>query len=161
MGCVNSVNRALTNSTMLNTPTFILPKKKMKCKVLKVYDGDTIWVSILLYNSLTKFSCRMVGYDSPEMKPPLAQANRDSEKAAAVCARDFLSGLILNKIVEIQFGEFDKYGRPLCSIYIPDPDSTRIICKNKLCVNTLMVRNGHGYEYLGGSKKKFRSPSKI
>ncbi len=155
MGCCCSVNKELLNSTYQNTPTFLLPKKKMKAKVLKVYDGDTIWVSLILYKKLFKFNCRMIGYDSPEMKPLLSNPNRNQEIIAAKSAKDYLANLILNKIVDIQFGDFDKYGRALCSIYIPDPDSKKIICRNNICVNTLMIRKGHGYPYLGGRKKSF------
>jgi len=160
MGCIHSTNRKLEHSTLQNTPTFILPTAKMKCKVLKVYDGDTIWVSIILHNNIVKFNCRMIGYDSPEMKPPLSNKNRHLEKNAAIAARDYLSNLILHKIVDIQFGNFDKYGRALCSIYINDPDSYRIVCKNKVCVNTIMIREGHGYPYLGGHKKSFKKSFK-
>jgi len=145
----------LRNTTMENTPIFNLSKKRMKCKVLKVYDGDTIWVSIVYKGDVVRINCRMLGYDSPELKPPLKNPNRNNIIAKAKAARDFLSNLILHKIVEVQFSGFDKYGRALSTIFITDPDSSHIICKNKLEINTLMVRKGHGYSYMGGKKKDF------
>ena len=60
MGCgfskCSCEEKKLRNSTMDNTPTFNLPTKIMKCKVLKVYDGDTIWVSIFLNKQLVFFA---------------------------------------------------------------------------------------------------------
>ena len=140
-------------TSMENTPTFDLPRKSMKCKVIKVYDGDTIWVSIILHGKTVKFNCRMLGYDSPEMKPLLKIENREAIITKAKQAKDFLSNLILNKIVDVKFSGFDKYGRALSTIYIKDPDSTRILCANKMDVNTLMIRKGHGYSYMGGKKR--------
>ena len=97
----------------------------------------------------------MFGYDSPELHPLKSTPNREKEVAAAVRAKEFLESLILNKIVTAEFYKYDKYGRPLCNIFIPDPDSSKIVCKNLLCVNTLMIRKGYGQEYMGGKKKGF------
>lgn len=143
----------LRMTSMENTPTFDLPRKSMKCKVIKVYDGDTIWVAVILHGKTIKFNCRMLGYDSPEMKPLLKVENREAIITKAKQAKEFLSDLILNKIVDVKFSGFDKYGRALTNIYINDPDSTRIFCANKMDVNTLMIRKGHGYSYMGGKKR--------
>ena len=95
----------------------------------------------------------MLGYDSPEMKPKLNIKNRDQIIRKAIVARDYLKSLIENKIVDIQISGFDKYGRVLSTIYIVDPDISKIICRNKLNVNNLMIRNGYGYSYMGGTKQ--------
>ena len=157
MGCgfskCSCEEKKLRNSTMDNTPTFNLPTKIMKCKVVKVYDGDTIWVSFFLNKQLIKFKCRMLGYDSPELKPLLKIKNRNDIIAKANAAKNYLESLVYNKIVDIKFSGFDKYGRALSTLYIKDPDSNKIICPNKLEVNTLMVRKGHGYSYMGGAKR--------
>ena len=157
MGCrlskCSCEENKLRNSTMENTPTFNLPTKKIKCKVIKVYDGDTIWVSILLNSKLVKFKCRMLGYDSPELKPLLKIKYRDSIIQKAQAAKNYLENLVLHKIVDIKFSGFDKYGRALSTLYIKDPDSHKIHCPNKIEVNTLMVRRGHGYSYMGGTKR--------
>lgn len=159
MGCGYSKcsceEKKLRMTTMDNTPTFELPRKTMKCKVIKVYDGDTIWVSIILHGRVFKFNCRMLGYDSPEMKPSLKLKNRENIIIKAKAAKDYLSSLILNNIVDVKFSGFDKYGRALTTIFITDPDSRHIICANKMEVNTAMIRKGHGYSYMGGKKKEF------
>tara|TARA_B100001093_G_scaffold479963_1_gene509422 strand:+ start:892 stop:1185 length:294 start_codon:yes stop_codon:yes gene_type:complete len=95
----------------------------------------------------------MLGYDSPEIKPRLNIKNRVDIINKAVAARDYLKSLIENKIVDIQLSGFDKYGRVLSTVYIIDPDSNKIMCKNKLNINELMVRTGYGYSYMGGTKK--------
>tara|TARA_B100000902_G_C27114951_1_gene815582 strand:- start:682 stop:975 length:294 start_codon:yes stop_codon:yes gene_type:complete len=97
----------------------------------------------------------MLGYDSPELKPRKDIPNRDIIIKKAVSARDFLKGYIDQKVVDIQLSGFDKYGRSLSTIYVEDPAKNSIICKNKLNINDLMVRNGHGYNYMGGTKKSF------
>ena len=121
-----------------------LKGKRMKCKPVHVYDGDTIHVIIMMNDKPCKWRVRMLGYDSPEMKPPLAQENREDEIRAAKEARDTLSDWILNKIVDIDFGDFDKYGRPLGTLYI-----------NGINVNEWMVDNRYGVPYHGGTKNKY------
>ena len=44
---------------------------KYNAKVVDVYDGDTITVSIINNCTIQKHKLRMLGYDSPEMKPRL------------------------------------------------------------------------------------------
>ena len=141
----------LDNINYENTVPFIPPVKYGK--VIKVYDGDTIWVSIFLNKQLVKFKCRMLGYDSPELKPLLKIKNRHEIIAKAIAAKNYLESLVYDKIVDIKFSGFDKYGRALSTLYIKDPDSNKILCPNKLEVNTLMVRKGHGYSYMGGAKR--------
>ena len=157
MGCNSSkvckTESQLSKCTDENTDLFEFPRKKMRCKVVRVYDGDTIWVVINFKETFTKLKCRMLGYDSPEMKPKLNTNNRDQIIRKAIVARDYLKSLIENKIVDIQISGFDKYGRVLSTIYIVDPDSSKIICRNKLNVNNLMIRNGYGYSYMGGTKQ--------
>ena len=87
-------------------PLFSLNNHKYKAKVVNVYDGDTIKVVILFHNKLTRFSLRMTGYDSPELR-----TKNQNEKAAAIKARDALSSKINNKIIDLHCGKFDKYGR--------------------------------------------------
>ena len=150
MGCLKS---KLNNTTFDNTNTFTLSKKKCNVKVLRVYDGDTLWVALKLHNQFYKFKVRMLGYDSPELHPRLNKQNRIVEITKALAAKTYIENLVLNKIVSAEFYDFDKYGRPLCNLYIDDPDKCRIPCPNKVCVNTLMIRNNHGYPYMGGTKK--------
>lgn len=131
----------LNRSKNKNVPFWSLKGKKLKCKPVHIYDGDTIHVVIILKNKPTKWKVRMLGYDSPEMKPLKTKENREKEIELAKQSRDTLSDWILNKIVDIEFGEFDKYGRPLGTIYI----------KN-INMNQWMIDNGYGIPYDGKQK---------
>lgn len=126
-----------------NVSFFSLKGMKMKGRVCHIYDGDTIHVIVVLNGKPVKFRVRMQGYDSPEMKPPLNQENRELEKEAALRAKKALSDFIFDQIVDIEFGEFDKYGRPLAIIFHQNQN-----------VNQYMIQKGYGYEYNGGTKVK-------
>jgi endonuclease YncB( thermonuclease family) len=117
------------------------------CKVVDVYDGDT--VTIILYNKFgyEKHKLRMYGYDSPELRPSRDLPNRLEEIIKAKKAKMFLSDLVLNKIVKFESMGYDKYGRLLGKLYIIN------YCAEE-DINQLMIDSGHGYKYYGGTKKK-------
>ena len=121
-------------------------KGNFRAKVVDVYDGDTITIVIFNKFGFEKHKLRMYGYDSPEMKPKLHIENRDNIIYKAKQAKEFLSNLILNEIVEFESMGFDKYGRLLGKIFI-----------NNYCsrqdVNQLMLDSEFGYAYFGGTKK--------
>ena len=62
---------------------------------------------------------------------------------------DYLSKLVMNEaqLVYIKCGEFDKYGRLLGTLFLNEKDTKS--------VNQIMIDNGHGYKYDGGTKKNF------
>lgn len=124
---------------------FSLENKKFETKIVKVYDGDTCFAVFLLNNQPVKFKIRMEGYDSPEMKPLLSQKNREEEIEKAKKAKSELERLVLNKIVSLECGKWDKYGRLLGKIFVKE--------NNKIIhVNDYMIKNGFGYPYDGGTK---------
>lgn len=133
------------------TPMFSLENKIKLCKVVNVYDGDTCKVVFKLNNELCRWNVRMTGYDTPEMRPPRSQPNRDEEIRAAKLAKQFLISKIMNinQLVYIQCGKFDKYGRLLGEIFLSE-NSTKSI-------NQLMIEEGHGYAYDGGKKQQFKN----
>ena len=132
-----------------DTPLFSLEGSFVKCKVVNVYDGDTCKVVFPLNGEIYRWNVRLTGYDTPEMRPPRSQENRDEEIKAAYLARDFLKSKVMNEeqLVYIKCGEFDKYGRLLGTLFLEEND--------EVSVNDLMIENGHGYAYDGGTKKKF------
>lgn len=131
-----------------------------------VYDGDTITLLIPIqthiYNIidtnlninpnsdnnkqnnifLNKIRVRLLGIDTPEIKPKKDIENREEQIAKAKEARDFLSNLILNKVIRTKFINNDKYGRPLVNLY-----------DNEICINELMIENGYAKRYAGGTKE--------
>lgn len=126
----------LEDCTIKNVRRFNLKNKIFKAKVVKVYDGDTITVVFKFYDDFYKFSVRMDGYDSPEIK-----TSDPEEKKWAVESKTILSDLILDKIVTLNCKEFDKYGRILGNVFFKD--------KN---VNDYMLAHGYCRPYGGGTK---------
>ena len=133
----------------VRTKDFTLAGRHYTAKVVDIYDGDTIRVKFRLDGQLHQMVSRMDGYDSPEMKPSKASPHRDEEKKAAVAARDALRQLIGDKIVAIQCGGFDKYGRLLTTVFVRGGGG------EMTNVNEWMVRNKYGVPYGGGTKIGF------
>ena len=110
-------------------------------KVIKVYDGDTFTMISKLPHTegpIYRFSVRMNGIDSPEIKGKTA-----NEKELAKKSRDALSNLILGKIVVLKNVSTEKYGRILADVYLGD-----------LCVNEWMISNNYAVKYDGGTKER-------
>jgi micrococcal nuclease len=123
---------------------FSLEGELKLCKVVDIYDGDTCKVVFDLNNCLYKWNIRMTGYDSPEIRMSKDDPEREEKKLKGLEARDYLRNLILNKIVYIKCGNFDKYGRLLGTIFINKKDI--------VSVNELMINHNFGYIYNGGTK---------
>jgi endonuclease YncB( thermonuclease family) len=124
---------------------FTMNGKEKWCKVINVYDGDT--VDIIFYNTdeLMHYKLRLYGIDTPELKPLKSISNRDEIIAKAQSAKKYLETLIQNKIVYVRFCNEEKYGRLMGSIYLSKKSS-------EISVNQMLVDAGHAKEYFGGKK---------
>lgn len=109
------------------------------CKVIKVYDGDTITIATKIHemSPVYRFSVRLNGIDTPEIK-----THSTTEKKLAIKAKEFLSGMILDKIVELKNISIEKYGRLMADVYFEG-------CS----MNSLMIESGYAIEYNGGKKE--------
>lgn len=126
---------------------FSLAKRKLFAKVVDVYDGDTCKVNLFLHDCLLKkFTIRMIGYDSPELR-----TKNPIEKKYGHRSKDVIVKLIADKIVKLECLDFDKYGRILGQIYIHDNN------QNEINVNNFMIHNHLGYSYMGDTKTNFDS----
>ena len=135
MGC-NYSKQSIIDTTYETLPTFSFNRFKKKVKVIKVYDGDTIWVAMKHFNMVFKIKVRLVGIDTPEIR------TKDiNEKEKGLAARDFLKSIIDNKIITLDCGNFDKYGRLLGTVYY-----------NNMNINKVMIVNKHAVEYDGKTK---------
>lgn len=108
-------------------------------KVLKVYDGDTITVAFPLGDIMYKWNCRLTGVDTPELR-----TRNLEEKKFGYEVRDELRKKIFGQVVQIECGEFDKYGRLLAKVHIENE-----------CINDWLIDNGYAFAYDGGKKKKW------
>lgn len=126
-------------NSVIDPPKFDLDGHESLCKVLSVYDGDTMTVAFVYKDTVYKTSIRMLGYNSPEIK-----TTDPIEKAAAITAKQALINMINNDFVTVKFGKNEKYGRPLASVY-----------KGDMCLNDEMLRLGHGKSYDGRGPKEW------
>lgn len=145
----------MESQTYYTTPKFTFNNRKYSAKILDIYDADTITVCIFLEGfNYVRINVRLYGIDTPEL--------RGDEKAEGIKARNYLIKLLtditidndtytrndirelINKdtcMVDVLFGDFDKYGRPLGTIY-----------KDGIDINQLLIKDGYAKEYFGGTK---------
>lgn len=128
-------------SSVSDAPDFskCVDGKVLEAKVISVYDGDSIKVIFPLNGVLYRWSCRLNGVDTPEIR-----TRNLKEKEMGYKVRDFLREKILNKVVTLNCGELDKYGRLLVDINYESEN-----------INEWLIKNGYAYEYNGGRKKSW------
>ena len=145
---------SITSDELIDDIFNINPKTLSNCifrnteiyaRVYKVYDGDTISVIFKFNKEFIKYSCRIVGIDTPELR-----TKNTEEKKLGIIARDYLRELVLEKIIKIKVLDFDKYGRLLINLYTPDDDkdiSNMMVAKKLngafnafICVCVYMLR---------------------
>ncbi len=110
-----------------------------EAKVVSVYDGDSCRVVFPVLRKLYKFNCRIKGVDTPELR-----TKNKKEKEYGLLVRDKLKEKILNKVVWIECGDFDKYGRLLIDIKSPLLEGEKI--------SEWLINNKYAMKYNGGTK---------
>ena len=124
---------------------FSLKGNRYPCRIVSVYDGDTCTALFKMDKKFVKFKVRMLGYDSPEMKPRLNIPDRDKIKENAIAAKEALILKTKNEKIILECGDWDKYGRLLGTLY-----------DRNLNINEWMIESGYGYRYNGGKKRTIR-----
>ena len=152
-GVLRGVENRDINIEWKDTKPFIIPLNGGH--VIKVYDGDTITVAnklpIYHCNDMFRFSVRLNGIDTPEIK-----GKNEDEKEAAKVAKNALSEKILGKYVMLKNVATEKYGRLLADVYLGD-----------LNLNNWMLENRFAVSYDGGTKiapkswKKYRETGEL
>ncbi len=151
----------LKSLTYENTPEFSFNGKTIHAKILDVYDGDTITITLKVDGEYFRINCRMNGLDTPELR-----SHDEDEKKAAILARNHLIFLLtkmkigsevkrddikrlcgeVNTIVKVRCMEFDKYGRLLVEIWL-----------DSINVNEKMIEDGFAGKYDGGTKGDWKT----
>lgn len=152
-------NKQDTHITHINksVPYFTLEGQRITAYVVYVYDGDTIHIVFPTYNlkgkkELRKWKCRLEGIDTPELssKDPI-------EKEFAYYVKQQLHTRICNRMVYVNCGKFDKYGRLLITIEttkLPEPNGWQVDNRMKCqTVNEWLVRKKYAVEYFGKTKQ--------
>ena len=143
--CKKNSNLEVLSEFDKKTPTFSLKDSFKMCKIVDVYDGDTVRGVFENNGVYNKWTIRMFGYDSPEIRPSRKLENRDEIKRKAKESRDYLKSKILGKTIFLHCLDFDKYGRVLGNIYTDE--------FGKKSINDHMIEMNYGYPYFGGTKK--------
>lgn len=121
--------------------------KTFEAKPCDTYDGDTTGFVWIHNGQVIKQKCRCLGYDSPEMRCSKDDPEREAKKARGNAAKArFIELLNQDPTVTIHCGKGDKYGRVLVTIYNQTNGDKSL--------NDIMIEEGHGYEYYGGTKRK-------
>lgn len=147
------------NST---TPYFSLNGQKLWGRVVSLYDGDTLTIALNVFSGVYKFSVRMNGIDTCEIK-----SKNEKNKEIACFARSRLLSLITGKDVNemsmlndrrkinnflnkgmyfvwVDCLDFDKYGRLLANVYQDENTSE--------CFSQILIKEKLAYEYKGDTK---------
>lgn len=133
-GKTRQLRRELQECTKENTPYLTLTGNVL-CKVVDVYDGDTVTVAFRLESTSYKLKVRLFGIDAPEIRTQDAVEKRD-----ALISRDVLRNKVLNKLVWLECKGKEKYGRLLGVLY----DENK-----KENINEYMVIKHHAVPYDG------------
>ncbi len=168
------MSTCLENCNNDNTPEFSLCGLTLQGRILSCYDADTCKIALPLNDKFYKFTCRLNGIDTPEMKPRKDKPNRESEivwakKARAellklICEDELCSNFdnldikkdeVINilgknkKIVKVNIFNFDKYGRLLVELY--NKDENELVFNKSF--NNILVEKNLAVNYDGGTKK--------
>lgn len=147
------------NLDVKKVPFFSLDGMVFMCRVIKVYDGDTITGIVKYNNNFYKLSIRLDGIDTCEKR-----SKNIKIKEKAIEARNRLIELIdFQKdrccMIYIKCSGFDKYGRVLANLY-KDKDSDESF-------QEILIKERLAYQYGGRCKKnqeemiEFFYPSKL
>ena len=120
---------------------FSLDGYETEAKVVKVYDGDTVHIVFKYFDSFLKWNCRIQHVDTPELRTK----DLEEKKRGYEC-RDKLTALILDKIVNVKCSKFDKYGRLLVEITVPETG---------VKIHEYLISEGLANKYEGKTKEKW------
>lgn len=156
-----------------DVPEFSLCGLTLPGKVVECYDADTCKIVLPFQGAFYKFTCRLNGIDTPEMKPRKDKPNRENEIVWAKRARaellrlicldsnhtadnldmkkeDIIALLHQNKrAIQVKCLEFDKYGRLLVELYDSGGGSGG---SGGLSYNDRLVEKNLAVPYGGGKK---------
>lgn len=141
-------------------PEWNLKGKHFYAKILDIYDGDTVTITIKINKQYYRINCRLHNIDTPELR-----SSEEDEKMAAKMARRHLIFLLTKKQLDldvsrndvrkccfeenpvfmVECGDFDKYGRLLINIFD----------NGGLDINKKMIEDGFAGEYDGKAKSRW------
>jgi endonuclease YncB( thermonuclease family) len=113
-------------------------------RIEEVYDGDTVKIIVLLSDTPLRFSLRILGIDTPELKH--GEGRLPEEHLAAVKVRDYVKSLFPTNIAKIRIHDWDKYGgRVLGDLFLPTGEN----------VSEILIKCGWARPYHGEKKRSW------
>lgn len=154
-----------------NTPFFSLNGIFTICRIVDVLDGDTITVIIPLHNDFYKFTIRLYGIDTCEIKSKdtnIHQKGIDAKNKmiSLLCCSNNLETIncnILTKkeikdffttnfvIAYISCKEFDKFGRTLADIFLYNSNQENLQ-QIENSISYILLQEKLAYPYFGDTK---------
>lgn len=143
------------NTEIPNHANFVQDEFKGKtvpCRVVHVYDGDTVHVILKYKKTYIKEKLRIAHYDAPEMKfkskgKDLSKKEllelKEKNKKKANDSKNFLIDLVMDKKCLLKCYGTEKWGRLLGELFIEGKE-----------VSKTMIENRHGVPYEGGKKEE-------
>lgn len=136
-------------------------------KVVDIYDGDTCRIAFYMKerfqnsSEIIMVAARLYGIDCPEIRTKNINEKNDAIKAKNYLCRHVTSVDTPDKIdenkklVKVRFGKNDKFGRPLCIIFLPLNQEIEYYNIFENSFNHKMITSGHAKMYLGGTKEQY------
>lgn len=152
MGTLDADISYLKDITLKDTIRFEFPD--MYAKVVSVYDADTITVAFKLpYESSPIYNgkVRLYGIDAPEVKGS-KEVVTEEEKQMGKQARDYLSNMLLGKIVRLEIDRSpnkEKWGRILAKVFYTDDNGS-----TEIDISEMLLEQRYVVPYFGKTKKK-------
>lgn len=113
-------------------------------RIEEIYDGDTVKIIVLMGDVPVRFSLRIIGIDTPEIKH--ADGRLPEERNAAIKVRDYIRSLFPKNIAKICIRDWDKYGgRVLGDLFLETGES----------VAEILIHQGWARQYHGEKKKSW------
>jgi micrococcal nuclease len=114
----------------------------INARIEEIYDGDTVKIIILFGDIPVRFSLRILGIDTPEIKH--GEGRISTEHHAAIKVRDYMRSLFQLNIANICIRDWDKYGgRVLGDLFLPTGEN----------VSEILISGGWARPYRGEKKK--------
>ncbi|MBX2861322.1 MAG: thermonuclease family protein [Vampirovibrio sp.] len=139
------------NSEPKESITLSATADRIPCKVLTVYDGDTVGCDLNADGKIQRPTeqIRFLGIDTPERH--YSKKNKTGkDKPFAVEAGDFTKEATLKQTVYLEYDQqqFDPYGRTLAFVYqAPDAETS---------VNEALLSNGYATTFIKAPNVKYQ-----
>jgi endonuclease YncB( thermonuclease family) len=143
------------------TPNWSLQGRTFWARLVDMYDADTMTLILPLQTGFYKFSGRVYGIDTSEMKSKLVEnkvnANKARNRMLQLCSvpevslekiytRKEVQAMLSQDVflVWVKCGDWDKYGRLLVQVYKNDIEPKEL--------GTILIEENLAYPYFGETK---------